>query len=150
MRVSSTGRALLLAGALAAALGAGPAAGGQVSGLYEADVRVGDRGAGERRRALGQALGEVVVRVSGERSAARNPVVSEALREPDAYLQQFGYVTLGRPGTGPGSLPVDALHLRAAFDPGEVDRLLGDAGLPIWGRTRPTLVGWIDPPTAIQ
>lgn len=78
-----------------------------------------------RDAAFVDALKTVVVRVSGRRDATER--LGAALNNPRQYVQRFGFSS-------------DNV-LQAAFDSRSVDRLLNEAGLPIWGRERPaTLV----------
>lgn len=104
----------LLCGALA------PAA--TVNGLYDAQVPVADRSERAREQAFGVALAAVAVRVSGRSDAgARLGATGGAKR----YVQRYGYV--------PGGL------LDVGFDSAGVDQLLEQAGLPTWGRERPSV-----------
>lgn len=92
-----------------------------VPDLYEISTPV----SGSQEAAFGEALKAVVVRVSGRRDAAVR--LGTALNNPRQYVRRFGVTT-------------DNL-LQVGFDSVSIDRLLGDAGLPIWGRERPaTLV----------
>lgn len=92
-----------------------------VPDLYEASVPV----TAGRDAALVEALRAVVVRVSGRSDAATR--LGAALNNPQKYAQRFGVTS-------------DNV-LQVAFDNVSVDRLLTEAGLPVWGRERPaTLV----------
>jgi hypothetical protein len=90
--------------------------------LYEADQPVVNDA---RDDAFVEALKTVVVRISGQRDAPAR--LGAALNDPRKYVQRFGF-------TADNTLQV-------GFDSMSVDKLLQDAGLPIWGRERPeTLV----------
>jgi uncharacterized protein len=92
-----------------------------VPDLYETAQPVG----GSRDAAFVDALQTVVVRVSGQRDAPMR--LGAELNNPRKYVQRFGFTA-------------DNV-LEVGFDSVSVDRLLSDAGLPIWGRERPaTLV----------
>lgn len=67
------------------------------------------------------ALRTVVVRVSGQRDAPAR--LGSALTNPRQYVQRFGVT--------------ENNVLQVGFDDVSVDRLLTQAGLPIWGRERP-------------
>lgn len=67
------------------------------------------------------ALRTVVVRVSGQRDAAAR--LGSALANPRQYVQRFGVA--------------ENNVLQVGFDDVSIDRLLTQAGLPIWGRERP-------------
>lgn len=91
-----------------------------VPDLYEVTVPAG----ADRDAAFVEALKAVVVRVSGRRDAAAQ---LGPISNPRQYVQRFGSTA-------------DKM-LQVGFDSVSIDRLLTDAGLPIWGRERPaTLV----------
>ena len=109
---------LLCASVLVATL---PAQAVTVPDLYEIAMPV----TGTRDAAFVDALKAVVVRVSGRRDAVER--LDGAINNPRKYVQRFGFTS-------------DNI-LQVAFDSQSVDRMLGDAGLSIWGRERPaTLV----------
>lgn len=101
---------------------AAPAGAVTLGDLYETDQPVPNN---SRDQAFVEALKTVVVRVSGQRDAALR--LGAALNDPRKYVQRFGFTA-------------DNV-LQVGFDSVSVDKLLQDAGLPIWGRERPaTLV----------
>jgi len=92
-----------------------------VNDLYEVTMPIEQ----SRDTAFVEALKLVAVRVSGRRDAASR--LGPAAGSPRQYVQRFAFTSDNQ--------------LQVAFDSGSVDRLLSDAGLPIWGRERPaTLV----------
>lgn len=98
-----------------------PALAVTVPDLYEVSTPV----TSNRDAAFVDALKAVVVRVSGRRDAAAR--LGSALNNPRQYVQRFGSTSNNM--------------LQVGFDSVSIDRLLSDAGLPIWGRERPaTLV----------
>lgn len=108
--------------AWALALAAVPAGAVTLGDLYETDQPVPND---SRDAAFVEALKTVVVRVSGQRDAPAR--LGAALNDPRKFVQRFGFT-------------VDNV-LQVGFDSVSVDKLLQDAGLPIWGRERPaTLV----------
>ena len=86
--------------------------------LYEVTMPI-EQG---RDTAFADALRAVSVRVSGRRDAAAR--LGPAASNPRQYVQRFAFTTDNQ--------------LQVAFDSGSVDKLLSDAGLPVWGRERPT------------
>jgi hypothetical protein len=76
-----------------------------------------------RDAAFVEALKTVLVRVSGQRDAATR--VGD-VNDPRKYVQRFGFTA-------------DNV-LEVGFDSASIDRLLSNAGLPIWGRERPATV----------
>jgi hypothetical protein len=108
--------------AWALAMASVPAAAVTLNDLYETDQPVPNN---SRDAAFVEALKTVVVRVSGQRDAPAR--LGAALNDPRKLVQRFGFT-------------VDNV-LQVGFDSVSVDKLLQDAGLPIWGRERPaTLV----------
>jgi len=133
-------RALILCFAIGGApVGAPPAA--ELERLYEAEVPVLGKADEERKAALGAALLQVVIKVSGNRSPSTNSLVSRALEEPSRFVQQYRYRSADT-GDAEGTSP-QPLRLWARFDPEAVDTLLGEAGLPVWGRVRPTVLALV-------
>jgi hypothetical protein len=95
--------------------------------LYGVTVPLKGTTDADRNAALGEALREVVVRASGRRDAARNPVVSKNADGASRLVQQYSATPSG--------------ELRAGFEPDTIDEILSDAGLPSWPSERPvTLV----------
>jgi hypothetical protein len=120
---ASRGAALIRLSLLSLAwLLAAPAGAVTLGDLYETDQPVPNN---SRDAAFVEALKTVVVRVSGQRDAPNR--LGAALNDPRKYVQRFGFTA-------------DNV-LQVGFDSVSVDRMLQDAGLPIWGRERPaTLV----------
>jgi hypothetical protein len=93
-----------------------------VGDLYEADQPVLNEA---RDAAFIEALKTVAIRVSGQRDAPAR--LGAALNDPRKYVQRYGFTA-------------DNV-LQVGFDSVSVDKMLQEAGLPIWGRERPaTLV----------
>ncbi len=117
----------------------GPGDGGRVLG----------QGDGSRRQALRRAFAEVLVRVTGKRDAAALAPLKAALKRPMGYVQQFRYRPLGEAVAGSSQAPGDDAEalpeqeLWVSFDPQSINRLLAEAGLPVWGRARPATLLWL-------
>jgi len=96
-------------------------------GLYTGQVPVASQSDGDRTEALKSALGEVVVRVSGDKSVLARPDVAKAVADAERYVQQFSYQQEVVTEAGQ---PQVRLTLVAHFDRDAVDRLLRNAGSP--------------------
>lgn len=111
-----------------------------VADLYAANVPVSDQSADVRAAALREALGQVLVKITGTRGVMETSAANELLQNPSRFLQQYRYQNI-RP------VPVDPdmprLALRAEFDGSAVERRLRSAGLPLWGRERPMTLVWL-------
>ncbi len=108
---------LLMIGSIAQAI--------TVSGLYDGTVRVTDRSEGARATAFIAALNVVLTKVSGRGDAPAR--VGSAVNNAGRYVQRYSYLANGQ--------------LEVGFDSAAINRLLEQAGLPVWERERPaTLV----------
>ena len=96
------------------------------AGLYTAQVPVASQSDEDRAEALKTALGQIIVRVSGEAGVLAKPEIAKALGQAERYVQQFQYqqdvVTEG------GQQQV-RLTLVAQFDREAVDRLARGPGV---------------------
>lgn len=120
VRCNHLARAAAIGSAAALLWAAAPRA-ATLENLYEIAQPVG----ASREEAFQEALRAVLVRVSGRRDAPAH--LTAELANPRKYAQRFGFTA-------------DNV-LQVGFDSVSIDKLLADAGLPIWGRERPaTLV----------
>ncbi|BAZ93444.1 hypothetical protein TspCOW1_16170 [Thiohalobacter sp. COW1] len=124
----------LLALGLIAFLLAGAA--GAAERMYAVQVPVADRSSPARAEALRQAMQQLLVRVTGERDAARLVGIEPLLAQPEQYVQQFRYLDAAPAADA-------ALELNVHFDGTAVERVLRANGLPVWGRERPPLLLWL-------
>ena len=115
----------------------------QVQGLYEAEVAVASKDESERALALGAALRSVLVKVTGERNPQSYPGVVQAMSRASKLVEQFRYRTEASGGLDESTETLERLLLWARFDSRVVDVLVTDAGLPSWGKTRPSMLMWL-------
>jgi hypothetical protein len=101
--------------------------GAGAGGLYTGQVTVASQSDAERAEALKSALGEVVVRVSGDKGILARPDVAKAIADAERYVQQFSYQQEVITEAGQ---PQVRLTLVAHFDRDAVDRLLRNVGSP--------------------
>ncbi len=92
------------------------------AGSYEGRVVVADQGDAARDQGLGEALAQVLERVSGQPAAS--PQLLPLLTRAPRLVQRYGYER--DPATG-------QLLLVASFDPRGVDNALRAQRLPVWG-----------------
>ena len=107
---------------------------------YTAEVPVRSQESRERDAALGRALAQVVIRVTGRVGSTNNPVVQKALRVPETVLLGTEYRDVEEMA---GGVPVQRQVLAASFDPEAVDALVMAAGLPLWVGERPRPMLWL-------
>lgn len=116
-----------------------------VANLYSASVPVASQAQRVRANALHGALAQVIVKVTGSRSAPDAPAVADIVGNAEHYLQAYRYVRHVPRADEPvfGAGPQPTLDLWARFDRQALDRALRAAGQPLWGSERPATVVWI-------
>ncbi|QFU74871.1 DUF2066 domain-containing protein [Halioglobus maricola] len=114
---------LLLAGTVSADV---------VQNLYSARVPVVDQSSQTIAAAASDALGQVVVKVSGSEEALEHPTVRKAMGNARSQVQQYAFQD-GDTG----------LVARFQFETSYVQRLVKQAGLPLWTANRPRVIAWL-------
>jgi hypothetical protein len=104
--------------------------------LFEAEVVVSDQTPAQRSVALKSALGEVLVRVTGQGSVLDTPAVQTLLAGPEQLVQQYRYFT--EPNQEP-----PLLKLWVRFDGDAIRQTLQQQGLAYWGGERPDTLVWL-------
>ena len=100
----------------------------QVTDLYQGKAPT----SGDMTAAQSQALGEVLVKVTGRRDILTQPEVAKALAVPGDYVQHYGYQDVG---------PVK--FLKADFNVAKVNALVGQSKFPLLGPVRPQMAIWL-------
>ena len=119
---------------------------GEVRNLYRAEIPVQGQTSQERSQATRTGLLRVLVRVTGKQGIEENQLVQQALASPFSYVQQFRYRRMEQPQvviTDAGTEENFTEWLRLDFDEASVNMMLRQAGLPLWGRARPSILLWI-------
>ncbi len=102
-----------------------------VKDLYETEVAVTDQGAAARSQAMQAALLQVMSKVSGQARFSEQ-AQSIAAQQAERLVVQFRYQTAG-----------GVRQLWARFGEAEVNQLLQELNLPVWGGVRPSLLVWL-------
>ncbi|MBV7598868.1 DUF2066 domain-containing protein [Aeromonas sp. sia0103] len=100
----------------------------QVTDLYQGKAPT----SGDMAAAQSQALGDVLIKVTGRRDILTQPEVVKALAAPGDYVQHYGYQDLG---------PVK--FLKADFDVTKVNALIAQSKFALLGPARPQLAIWL-------
>ncbi|MCY3640583.1 MAG: DUF2066 domain-containing protein, partial [Gammaproteobacteria bacterium] len=108
--------------AASAALAAAP-------GFYEAELEVADQTAATRRNAARLGLRQVLIRLSGTAPLPAEPVLGEALSQPERYYDRYLVVADDR--------------LKLFFTPSTLLELIDRAKLPLWPLRRPPAIAWL-------
>lgn len=109
----------------------------QVKSLYRAEVSAVSQQPDARAEGLREALGQVLVKVSGREDILSHPTIAERLKTPETLVNEFGYVTSS------ASSDDHKLTLWVSFDRKGVNSLLAEAGVPVWGVERPLILPWL-------
>jgi uncharacterized protein len=117
---------LLLAGF---AVRAGDAAAATFPDLYRVTVKPDPAAADRRRAAIGTAMAQLLVRVTGRRDAAADPALEPLIADADSYRQSYGLDRQGRAQVG--------------FVASRVEQALTSLNMPVWGAERPLTVVWL-------
>jgi uncharacterized protein len=105
-----------------------------VRNLYRMTVPVGDRSDGARSRGASQALGQVLIKLTGNRGISASPGVAGLLNKATKLLLQYGYEQQAKSGE---------LMLTAEFDEVALAKELDTLGVSVWAKERPDTVVWI-------
>ena len=109
--------------------------------LFSVEVPVTAQSSEERARAAEVGLLELMTRLTGLVSVPRNPTVVAALEQPERYYNQYLFYSK-RNGSG-NTDSATGTYLRVTYQSDAVLNLLKDAGLPVWGSSRPQVTAWI-------
>ncbi len=115
----------------------------EVAGLYQALVPVKSQQRNERLAVYPQALSQVIVKLTGNRLAPDLPELDSAVKQARTWVQSYHYEPL--PGNVDAALLEEGFQrlLVIEFDQNAVTQALVEAGIPIWGRTRPEVLLWL-------
>ena len=108
--------------------------------FYRAELTLASSNADERRGATIRALGQVLVRITGNPAAPANPTVRRAAGNLDVLVTESNVRQQQETVNG---MPVYRSVLTVSFDPEAVDALVGAAGLRFWTSTRPKPILWL-------
>lgn len=112
----------------------------QDDALYEGESMVHSQGEEQRAAALPRALGQVLVKVTGDAAAAADPAFARALGNAASLVQQYRY---REDVVNVGGAPQVRSVLIARFNPQAVDALVAAAGRTLWPAPRPRPLLWL-------
>jgi hypothetical protein len=106
--------------------------------IYQAEIPVASRSDQDRNNAVKTALAQVLVKVSGNSQIlGTNAALKANLAHADDLVQEFSYAT------GLKTAVTAPLFLEVRFDPETINKLVRDAGAPVWGQSRPVILVWL-------
>ncbi len=112
-----------------------------VEDLYVSEVFVTGQNDSQLRSGARAGLLQVLIRVSGTDEVQQSSLISNALRNPSAYYFQYSYQSTDK-SFQVGDQMIPARILKLHFEPNAIANLLRDAGFPVWGSNRPSVLLW--------
>ena len=109
----------------------------KVNTLYQATVHVNTQSVEERSKVIPSALGQVLIKISGNTQILANPYIQSHLANADTLVQEFSYSASKTPGSKTTYL------LQISFDMNGVNQWLRNANAPVWGQNRPLIMNWV-------
>ena len=109
--------------------------------LYEVAVPVESQNSGDRERGVKEALGTLLIRITGLKSVPRNELVTQAYLDPGSWHTSYGYIV--REELDPKGAIYSQTYLVVNFEKELIHRLVREAGLPVWLSDRPRILAWI-------
>jgi hypothetical protein len=110
----------------------------RVHSIYQAEIPVASESEEDKLIAEQAALAEVFIKISGNSHILdNNPNLKSSLTYADSLVEEYSYST---PLDAPKETP-SVLFVR--FDAEGVNKLLREAGSPVWGENRPLILVWL-------
>jgi hypothetical protein len=110
-----------------------PASAVKVTDLYQYTLKVSDKSRQVRLEASRNALLNVLVKVSGDETAADNEVAKAKTKDISDYILKFEYDERRN----------DELNLVVKFEATKINALIKELQLPLWGTQRPLVAIWL-------
>ncbi|NOI66633.1 DUF2066 domain-containing protein [Vibrio sp. 99-8-1] len=100
--------------------------------VYRTEVVLDENDVDTEKAAKAAGFQQVIIKASGDKNSASNPVVLKASRQSSQYLTQISY-----------GEHLGGKTLKMLFNPPQIQSLLMQAELPFWSDVRSNLVVWI-------
>jgi hypothetical protein len=108
----------------------------RVTSIYKAQISVNSQSEHDRSQSLTPGLEQVFIKVSGNGNVSSNEGVREHLKNAASLMQEFSYTNSNN--------PAKPYLLTLQFDQEGVNKILREAGVPIWGMSRPLILVWAE------
>jgi hypothetical protein len=119
---------LFVSGIAASAVQAAP-----VPNLYEGEGQIAEKHDAPTAEDAQTALRPVLVKLTGDRTAADSPAAAKLYPNANKYLQGFGYRTDAKGSS----------LFWGKFEPGLLDSAAHSAGFKLWSKDRPAVLVWL-------
>lgn len=117
----------------------------EIRDINTASVNVPDQSPTDFQKALPQAFGEVLVRMSGNTAIMTLPTIQNSLSKLSNYVEKYSYTTKT------DDVGKSQLMLQVVFDKRALAQLLRDANQAIWGEAnRPLTMVWVSVPAGMS
>jgi hypothetical protein len=110
----------------------------EIKDLYQADIEVEDKGSKARNAALREGMAEILIRVTGRTDVMLHPAIQQAIQDPRKYAITYQYLFIRKNGSRQRTLV-----LRVSMSERNINELLRESRLPIWGKSRPGVLVWL-------
>ena len=108
-----------------------------IDGINNTLVPIAERSDAALKKALPEALGRVLIKISGNPSIMTVPAIQTATKKVDQYVQSYSYITQN-------DIEGDSqLYLNVTFDTKSLADLLEQANQPVWSSDRPLVLAWM-------
>ncbi len=109
--------------------------------LYQAQLPVMTQDEDERKKISPEVLKEVLLKVVGDRAAFKTTDLTPILSQSNELIQQYQYHQMNK--MSDDLTQPDILELQLIFNEDELNHLLTESGLAIWGASRPEILLWL-------
>ncbi len=101
-----------------------------VDGLYSHRVAVADQSDAERSRAFTEAFSAVILKVAGQDRWLVHPTIADARQRAESFIEAIAYTD-------------EQDYIEVSFAEQLINDLLREAGIPLWGSNRPSVLVWM-------
>ena len=106
-----------------------------LSNLYQIELPVATQSQDIRADAVRDGFVQILTKISGDTDIDQNPVIKEAIKKADYYVQEFSY---SAPTTNSSTYTI---HIR--FDSNDINKLLRKAGTAVAAQPKPQILAWV-------
>lgn len=99
--------------------------------LYEARVAISDQTRKSQEAAVRQGFKQVLVKVSGTPALLASEQISRDSKRAKDYIRTYRF-----------EVTADQLYFLVSFDAQRIEKMIRDAGFPVWDKRRPDTILW--------
>ena len=117
-----------------------------VTGLYQANVPITSARLANSKPTLQQGMAQILVKITGNNAIAEQPVIKNALDNPESFLLQYSHKVTEQSGASSESNEIKQnkqLVSTQSYSSERIQNLLKKAGIATWGAQRPLSLAWL-------